>query len=239
MPSEKQPQELDPQTVQRFYNRTQGPPWDRWHDHQSSELARFLAQVPDRPGHYLNLGSGGTPDLGSRRHINIDVALRPLRAMHRAVLASAESLPFGPAQFSTVICVGSVLNYCDAARLLFEASRVLAPRGLFVLEYERSDSIEYLGTSHYRRAATLARVALQGAEHLLWLYSDSYVSQLLRTAGLRIVRRRYFHVASAIAHRFLEDQERSAAWAAWDFALAGVPLLRGLASNVILSCERA
>ena len=137
-----------------------------------------------------------------------------------------------------VTCVGSVLNYTDASRTLFEISRVLRRRGKLILEYERSESIEYLFTSHYRRPASPVTVSMVGEEQTIWIYSDAYILKLLTAAGLRLIRRKRFHILSALANRLIQRQESAAKLAQFDKLTSSVPVLRWLGSNTILACEK-
>jgi hypothetical protein len=215
-----------------------GPPWDRWHDHQSILSGRFVEGLRSIRSPLVNIGCGrrrwDIPGL----QIQLDVAIVPLRNEPTAAVASAENLPLRSGSVAAAVCIGSVLNYCDAVRVVCEAERVLARRGLLVLEFERSESAEYIGTPYYRRQAALASVLLQDRPHTVWLYSERYVSELLLAVGLRIRLRRRFHIASAVMNRLAGNQEKAAGWARWDRILSRIPFLRGVASNVILVCEK-
>lgn len=171
--------------------------------------------------------------------VHVDLALGTLIGVPRAVAGNAESLPLQQGAFSTAICVGSVLNYCDAARLIFEAVRMLRPGGRFILEFESSDSVEYIATPHFRESSTLAEVTLRGEKQLIWLYSQRYIRSLLTQAGFKIHSTTPFHILSAIAHRISGDQEASARWAHWDPIMRRFPPLRTIAANFILSCEKS
>ncbi len=64
-------------------------------------------------------------------------------------------MPFNNLFFDNILCVGSVLNYCDALTALSELSRVLKPNGNLILEYESSWGFEYLHKSCYKKMHVL------------------------------------------------------------------------------------
>lgn len=54
-------------------------------------------------------------------------------------------LPFAENSIDNILCVGSVLNYCDAIAAISEFNRVLKYNGHLILEYESSWGFEYIG----------------------------------------------------------------------------------------------
>ena len=103
-----------------------------------SEL-RVLGDV--RGQDLLELGCGGAQwsvaleELGARP-IGLDVSRAQLRHARKAseslplIVADAERLPFAGAAFDIVFCDHGAMNFCDPARTLPEAARVLRAGGL-------------------------------------------------------------------------------------------------------------
>ena len=121
---------------------------DPWHQHTRRRLSEILtdvvASVAGRK-RLLHLGSAGADyGINGLLTVHIDVAENLLRNVACAVVADAESLPLASHSFDCCVCVGSVLNHCDAATVIGEISRTLTIGGRLVLEFETSDSWEFL-----------------------------------------------------------------------------------------------
>ena len=133
----------------------------------------------------LNAGSGGS-DYGipvSMTHY--DLMALPSIPSGKFIQGDVEQMPFSDGSFNAVLCVGSVLNYCDPTRCLSEISRVLAPGGFAILEYERSGSAEYIWQRGF--ASSAARfVTFFGREstHVWDTVTDSS-TESLRSTGLQ------------------------------------------------------
>jgi ubiquinone/menaquinone biosynthesis C-methylase UbiE len=91
----------------------------------------------------------------SENHLYTDLIVGSLRNVPLAVVSDAEQLPFPVNTFGIAICVGSVINYCSAASAISEFVRVLKSGGLLVLEFETSDSFEFLFTHDLSKGVTL------------------------------------------------------------------------------------
>ena len=141
--------QVDPEEVREKYN---GRPeiWDEedvWHAYTGKKLEEIVCQaVADlalNEKAVLNVGSAGsTYGLDSENHFHLDIAERLLPRGGKSVAGSAEALPFLSGSFDAVICVGSVINYCDAVPVCRETARVLRPGGWLLLEFESSESGE-------------------------------------------------------------------------------------------------
>ena len=69
----------------------------------------------------LNAGSGGSIYNGiSGKFFHVDISDKFIKELPNSYVASIENLPFNTNFFDTAICVGSVINYCDALTALSE-----------------------------------------------------------------------------------------------------------------------
>jgi len=214
---------------------------DNWHSYTKRKLLDFVtrnARRIDAAAHILNLGSGGNEYGISARHIHVDVAHLTLRQARRPVVATGEHLPFAGGSLDHAICVGSVLNYCDAAATIRELGRITRPGGLLLLEFESSSSPEYLFTKVFGRHASLSTVWLNSRTERLWLYSEHYIQQLLANASFDVSAVGRFHYLSAIIARFGASDAVCAKWIRFDRFIAKLPFLSRFAANITYVCEK-
>ncbi len=212
---------LDRETVRRRYNergRTQTT--DAWHRHTASRIDALLLSefTTIAPGStVLFTGSGGrSHGLPNGVPIHVDVAERVIRGVRRSAVGDAEQLPIQSDVVDAVICVGSVINYCDAAAVISEAARVLTDGGRFVLDVESSNSLEFFATKTFRRPVDLVHTFFNGEQEDVWVYSRSFISKLLDAAGFSICRVVPIHVVSPLRLRFSSDVAAAARWSSAD-----------------------
>lgn len=127
----------------------------------------------------LNLGSAGDSlGLDSYTHIHLDIVEKNLFPSF-SICGNIQNLPFCDNSFEFIICVGSVINYCDAPSALAEISRVLRPTGYLILEFDKSESFEFLFTGSWRKPASVVRTFYLDDEDVVWVYSEPFVEGLL------------------------------------------------------------
>jgi SAM-dependent methyltransferase len=197
---------------------------------------RRLIQTKNCEGkNVLNLGSGGN-DYGMpvRNHFHLDIAEARLPRHGCAVVASAELIPFKPTFFDLVVCVGSVLNYCDVVGTCREIARVLKPGGELLLEFESSQSGEFLWRHEFGRAAVVANLMYQDQPESIWLYSPAYVTNVLDSVGLPVYREEGFHTITSLAYRAKADEHFAARFGSIEQLPFISRLLRRFAANRIL-----
>lgn len=220
------------------------PSVDPYHVHTHRELERFVWEQSEalrspKTGRLLNVGSGGK-DLGidHPRHFHVDLAENSLSKVSNAVAADVQQLPFADHTFDHVMCIGCVLNYCDAVRAIAELSRVLKPGGSLIIDWERSHSWEFIGTPTFSSNVHPIKTFYSGTTQYLWVYSDSYVQSALRASGFEVRRRHSFHLASQAVLR-LVNSPRAAAWLCFlDPVLRRSRLLRSMAGHIIVLCSK-
>lgn len=216
---------------------------DLWHWHTRSRIHDFLsARVESiniaRGEQILNIGSGGET-YGFHPHVQVHVDITDRHLSGKiGVVADAERLPFQPTIFAHAICVGSVVNYCSLMEVISEIERVLTPGGFLVLEYETSDSFEYIGTQAYGRDIAVVETFYQGKQEKLWVYSNSHVKGILSTLGFKINCTKRIHRISSLAYRLGCNDSESTKFAFLDPFAAVIPWVCRHSSNVILFCRK-
>lgn len=235
-----------PDEVRNFYCAVSSvyPESDRWHAATHRWVSSFVQREwavcqASGSGRWLNLGSAGESHGIRERHLlHVDLQPRWFTQAQQYVIADVQSLPFADASFDGCLCVGSVINYCDAARVIGEVARVVRPGGTLVLEFESSGSWELLWQRGFRNYAAVMYTFYQGQSIRLWAYAPEYIRRLLCNNGFSIIRQDYKHCLSTIALLGCRSPNVAARLhvldnlaARWNWARAG-------ASNVICACVR-
>jgi SAM-dependent methyltransferase len=239
------PHPLSRDAIREKYNRrAHRLTTDEWHRHTALEIERTLAdQLAAHPFFETDVvvfaGSGGrTNGIEARRAVHIDLAELPLRHVKGGVMANVEQLPIADRVAAAVVSVGSVINYCDAAAAIVEFARVTRPGGTLVLEFESSDSLEFLMTRTFRRSVDYISTFFDGDREDIWVYSCRYIAAALVASGYRILKRYPIHILSPLRLRYSSDVSAASRWAAFDERLRDVPGLRALACNFVFFCEK-
>lgn len=216
------------------------PENNRWYDYTRNCILHFIdthlsSKLLDN-SIYLNAGSGGSEYKLKGTCHHVDIAENLICKFNLYTIASIEDLPFSKNMFDAVICVGSVLNYCDAISSIKELTRVLKPGGYLILEFERSNSGELLFTSDYGKTSTKQQYDYMGHYHTLWLYSEKIITQLLNEYGLVIEIYERYHCFSSVVNHFTHQEEYSGKYAKYDKLLK--PFSYFLAHNAIFLCRK-
>lgn len=217
------------------------PATDAWHFFTRNAIydtvRRWTSAFRKDGARILNIGSGGSDyDLVGINLIHGDLCTRNLSA-GTSTVCNAERLPFQDATFDAAICVGSVLNYCDAFVALSEMARVVKRAGTLILEFEKSDNIEYIFSKPFCANAMMVTTFYCGEKERVWVYNERYIKHLLSALGFEVRRRRAIHTLSSAMLRVLPSQI-AAKFGSWDRIVARLPWFNQFASNVILECEK-
>lgn len=217
---------------------------DSWHDHTGEEVRREIVRswnaLPTQSEHVILNAGAGDNDLGlfPPSTINLDISETGVLSLHNPLVASIENIPLEDGSVDTVVCIGSVINYCDAAAAIVEFTRVLRPGGYLVLEFESSYSAELFTKNSYRQSAAVVESFYAGQPEVVWAYSPKYIFNLLRAANLRVKRDFPVHVLSPWALLLLGNVRVAAVIARLDRVVRGLPFLTRWASNHLLFCEK-
>jgi SAM-dependent methyltransferase len=225
-------------------------PWpehDRWSTHTRKSIARFLNEFVSNNDRFqspadvrlLNVGSHGNAySLQNGNHFHTDIAEEALTNVSLACVADAERLPFLNEAFDVVLCVGSVINYCTAARAIGEMGRVLRPGGQLLLEFETSESLEFALTRDLNKDVTIVRTFYNGSLENLYVYSSRYIAGALNANGLTIDKSARFHVVSPLTYRISRNERFAAIFSFLDNLARKLPGLRNYSANILLSAQK-
>lgn len=228
--------EITNAAVSNYSTSTPWPENDIWHSYTStiekSIVEKWLSDYSDENAIILNAGSGGTQYKASGRIIHMDIVEKYIDHFDNHLVGSIEEIHLPDFSIDGIICVGSVLNYADAQRSIAEFCRVLKPEGFLIVEFERSDSAEFLWTSQHGKYIFSKEYVYNEQTHLLWMYSEKHIRQLLMNYSFRIRKCKRIHSISSLLYRFGLSEEAAAPYSRLDgvFQLLSYPL----AHNVVL-----
>lgn len=217
---------------------------DPWHEYTAGRIRNLIRQRWEqlkisRHSFVLNAGAGSDDfDLDPQRSVHLDIAINGISHRENALLASVEDIPLVSASFHAAVCVGSVINYCDALNAILELSRILKPEGILFLEFESSSSAEYFGRSAFRKGAAIAKTFYGGDRETLWVYSLKYVMDVCQSAGLEVLSVDPVHVISPWLLCLRASPRAATRFAHLDGLLARSGLASRWASNFVLTCRK-
>lgn len=224
-------------TAYRNYkNNTPWPADDTWHYITHLIIEKFVANWVDKYTYEnsicLNIGSGLSKYPVKGTLIQMDIISEYVESQPNYIVGSLEDIPIEDNSVEFIICVGSVLNYCDAIRSINEIKRVLKKNGKALIEFERSNSAEFLLTKDYGSDVFLKKYNYNNQEHLLWMYSEKYIKKILLHNGFRIENIYRFHILSSLMYKLGFSEKESSKYYKLDdsFQLLSYPF----AHNVII-----
>lgn len=220
-------------------NYASASPWpenDVWHRHtfisEKKIVETWLAKVTAPNMMILNAGSGGVNYETQGIIIHLDIIESYIKTYKHYIVGSVEQIDLPCKSIDGIICVGSVLNYADAQRTIAEFSRILKPNGFFIIEFERSNSAEFLATKNHGKMIFSKEYSYNNQSHLLWLYSEKHIRKILQTYHLKIHKCKHIHTLSSLVNRFGISESKAAPLSRLDRAFEFISY--PLAHNVML-----
>ena len=237
--------QIDINSVKYMYNEMKEiwPQSDKWYCYTYSQIFNYLTAISKKycfsqKTLILNAGSGGNTYNIPGIHYHIDIAEQKLKDIPHSYIGNIENTSFEDNMFDVCICVGSVINYCDAMMAIGEMRRVLKERGLLILDYDQSRSLEFLGTSHFGKTADIIETFNSGYIDKTWIYSPKYISSILKRQNFNILNINYYHLLSSLAYRILQDENKASNFTKYDKIIKHIPILNKLSCNVILCSQK-
>jgi SAM-dependent methyltransferase len=217
---------------------------DKWHQLTHSWIQSRVGVhfnhadlLPDKQ--ILNLGSGGESyGLPENNILHVDVAPTKFHSSQRYLIADINSLTVDDGCFDVCLCVGSVINYCDAALVIQNIQNALTPGGKLLLEFESSLSLELIFSGGFAKSAVLVKTFYNGKHVRMWAFSENYIHGLLSAAGLKVISRDSLHHISPAVYFFTRNSNFSAKFQPLDYFASRCPGLRRFSSNIIFLCQK-
>lgn len=227
--------EINSIALKNYSASTAWPQNDAWHNNtfslEKKIVEKWLKKVAKLNTLILNAGSGGTEYNTEGTLIHLDIIEKNIKHFEKHIVGSVEDIALDNESVDGIICVGSVLNYADAQRTISEFSRILKPNGFFIIEFERSDSAEFLCTLNHGKAVFAKEYHYNCQTHLLWLYSERHIRQLIKHYNLNIAHCKRIHSLSSLLNRFGISEEKAAKFSKFDILFQ--PFSYHIAHNVL------
>jgi len=216
------------------------PTDDMWHQYSKQMIEKFIKKNQKRLcGTILNAGSGGNIyGLTDKEMTHVDIAANKISMFAKYVVSNIENMSFENCSFDSCICVGSVINYCDAIKAISKISKVLKPNGYLILEYESSYGYEYRFSSAYKKIAQPVYADYQGKKLKQWVYSPYYMKSILADSNLKILKIKLFHIASGLNYSCTKDIIKATSYTKYDSILCYIPPFCLHANNEIYLCKK-
>lgn len=216
----KNQDDLSEVTYMNYSNSTPWPDKDIWHEHTYKAIVtiveQWLQKYTNSQMVLLNAGSGGTEYKTGAKIIHLDIVEKYISQFDDYIVGSVEKIELPNASLDGIICVGSVINYADVQRTIAEFSRLLKPNGFLILEFERSNSAEFLWTSQHNKLIFQREYNYNSQKHLLWMYNERHICQLLEQYGVEIQSIKRLHVLSSLLYRIGLTEEKAAPFSKYD-----------------------
>ncbi len=229
-------------TAKENYEKSE--PWpddDVWHSYTYKILHKQIQDYIDELQFkntqvILNAGCGKTTYKTCATIIHMDIIEEYVNLFENYLVGSIEKIPLQDCSVDCVICVGSVINYVDIQKAISEFSRILKPNGILILEYERSNSAEFLFTKKYAKTVFMQTYQYNNQTHYLWMYDEKFVIQLAEFYKFSCKKKYRFHSLSSLFYRFGLSEKKVAKYSKFDDCLQ--PFSYFFAHNEIFIFEK-
>ena len=234
--------EIDIEEVAKKYNEIDVI-WnenDKWHVRVQKVIQEFILNVFKSIENHqdlkiLNAGSAGfSYNLNEGNILHIDIAKDKISHLKNSLVADIQNIPLPQNQFDLIVCVGSVINYCDPIKVFGEFNRVLKRSGYLILEFENSFTLELFGKKTFNRKATFVNSFYNGLPESVWFFSESYIKELAELHGFRMLSVKRCHIISPLIYRIFKNEKFAARFGSWDKLFCYIPFLRKFSSNSII-----
>lgn len=207
--------------VKKLYDEVDSvwPQNDKWHKYihkKTTEIVEKWAKSSSK-SLILNAGSGGTTYRINGEIYHVDLCENKINNFSHYWVGSIEHLPYADNYFDLIICVGSVLNYCDNINeIIHEFNRVLKPCGRIILEYEKSESAEFIASANYGKSHFIEDFVYNNQRHKLCLYSYFTVNEIMIKLNFTLKKQKWLHILSSIKLGSPPLYDKAARYAKYD-----------------------
>lgn len=206
----------------------------------NTNIKKFFELFPvDETSLVMNAGSGGTIYSSIKvETFDCDLHLLRLEGCNLGVCANVERLPFKDCSFTHILCVGSVINYADPVKCIYELSRVLKYGGKLLLDYDSSQSWEFIFTKSFNQPVSFIKTFYNDTDDHIYVYSPSFINSIFQSNDLTILKESPYHCISPLAYLLIKNER----WAGWfgkaDNSLSKFPFFKNLSSSRFIFAKK-
>lgn len=231
--------------TKKFYNEQDNvwPEDSNWYKYTTKFISDFIyneyikiTKTNSTPV-ILNAGSGGSTYNISNEMWHTDIIEGKINHFKKHIVCNVENMPFEDNFFDLCICVGSVINYCDAINVIKELLRCLKPSGKIILEFESSVTGELLFKKDFAKNIVLFNSIYLDGYHTQWLYNPKFIINIIKKFDVEIHEICKFHVLSSSLLAFF-NEEKAYKFSKYDYIVRKIPILKNISSNVIITFSK-
>lgn len=229
---------VNPDVVREFYNK-HDQMWEinNWYKYSQNSIISFLKKQ-HYTGNILNAGSGGNTYGITSPMIHLDISEEKVKDIEDAVIGNLESSNLLQTNnFDSIICVGSVINYCNSYKVIENFQKWLKEDGDLILEFENSSSFEYLFTDYYDKPMSIVSTNYIDSNHVIYIFSFDYIISLLKLNNFEIIEIAGFHILSSLALRFFNSENFASKFTFLDKFLNKIHYFKKHSANIIIRCK--
>lgn len=223
--------------IENYNNNTPWPIDDPWHKVTYKKLYTYvnnwILNNSKAKDIILNAGSGNTEYTTESSIIYLDIIEDYIKKYENHIVSSIDNIPLEELSVDIIICVGSILNYADVQKSISEFSRILKTNSTLIIEFERSNSAEFLFTKNYSKTIFSKEYSYNKQTHYLWLYNEYFIRKLLNYYGFEIKKTYRYHSISSLLNRIGITEKIASKFAILDSLIA--PFSYFIAHNVIIT----
>lgn len=232
---------IDYETIRAFYNEHN----DCWSKDLFSVMTttfidKYVNKVLKKFDEHtliLNAGSGGKCYTTKAVQYHLDIAENTLKYVKNAFVGNITQMPFDAKLFDCVVCVGTVINYCEASKVIQEISRVSKKNSFLILEYERNES-GLIEKNCRKLDCSLFFHTYFSEQHCNFLYSDRYIEELLKEQGYTVIKSQRFNTTIPLFEMFTSEKTAHK-MTFLEPVLRNLPIINSYSHNRIIVCKKS
>ena len=217
---------------------------DKWHLRLKIMIDSFVLDFKnDHPLQesiaILNAGSAGySYGFEEINMLHVDIAGDKISHLPHFLISTIENMPVDNERFDLIICLGTVINYCDPIKVFSEFNRVLKKGGYLLIDFENSRTFELIGTKEFNKNAAFVETFYNKQIEKMWYFSESFIRNLSGTLNFNILNFNRCHYISPLIYKFSKNENAAAWFSRFDAFFSFIPIFNKICANVIFALQK-
>lgn len=232
--------QISPDEVKKFYD-THEQMWEinNWYKYTHNLIIKYLGNQNIKDfWEVLNAGSGGNSYGITSNMTHLDISPNKLRGIPNSLVGNLNNIKLAQDSFDCIICVGSVINYCHSYKVIENFSSWLVDNGELILEFENSNSFEYLLKKGFGKSISSVSTQYMEDNHKIYIYSLEYIKSLLEVNNFKIIEIEGFHIISSLLLRIGFSENFASYFTFLDIPVKRINFFKRHAGNIIIKCKK-